>query len=419
MSDPELQEDTDGRNGRLKGTSLSREKRRHGSFAFVVTPPDISNDESNPYLALRQANIARNEARLREIGLLHHTVPKPSAKRSKSSNDSKVHQNSNKRRFRGTDGHDIKYQEHASENMNDGIGSRQMDDLYNLAGEDDLVVVSALPMLTSSSQPLRRSRRIVGRSVNYKEKGNYEYRFKDDLKTRDNDVHITGMSTPTGERVNGEQAWLVADEPEMKHTDARPSKPPAPTTLAPNAARNISLDIPRLVLDHEQGWLGKSMTVTGKSIVMELAAQQFAMENNSFNGKISFNKYCGAQDWKQGIFLWVNLGDPNNTVANDFLEGGRQITWYGGSRMKPTSNMIQKLVRMGKATTGVKDGIVLWCRRYETNKRTFGPYHCLGRLAYHSHNPNVMPVSFVWNLIDYEMLMKIGNKGVREMITSY
>lgn len=163
------------------------------------------------------------------------------------------------------------------------------------------------------------------------------------------------------------------------------------------------------------------MDATGKAAVMETAARLFSSVDDSIHGKIAFNKYCGVQEWKRGIFLWVNLGCKGNEFVNDFLDGGRNMTWYGGSRMHSESPIVQKLIKVGrKAVEGrdhqSSDAIILWCRQYQAEKRTFGPYYCLGRLAYSSHQPESLPVSFVWALLDYDALVDKQEESILKMM---
>ena len=84
--------------------------------------------------------------------------------------------------------------------------------------------------------------------------------------------------------------------------------------------------------------------------------------------------------------------------------------------MHPDSRVIENLLSVGRAATEGSNTIVLWCRQLQADGRTFTPYYCLGRLAYSSHNPETMPVSFVWTLLDYDELVAKDNPVVKKMM---
>ena len=46
-----------------------------------------------------------------------------------------------------------------------------------------------------------------------------------------------------------------------------------------------------------------------------------------------FNKYSGVIEWKNCLYLWVNIGGKTG-YTNTFSEEGRYMMWYGGSKMK-------------------------------------------------------------------------------------
>lgn len=98
------------------------------------------------------------------------------------------------------------------------------------------------------------------------------------------------------------------------------------------------------------------------------------------------------------IFLWVNLG--NSDSPNEFLENGSSITWYGGSRMHESSPIFLKLI-----ANDHDSNIILWCRRYTPETKTLSPYVCFGRLKYRSHEHGSYPLKFVWDLDDYYDLL--------------
>ena len=200
------------------------------------------------------------------------------------------------------------------------------------------------------------------------------------------------------------------------------------------------------------------MARTGKEFVIHESFELASYENDRErlsghgHGRLSFNKYSGVQEWcNDTFFLWVNLGirkNGNNVIINDFLDGGKRVTWFGGSRMHDESPVIQNLIRVGRrqqlqqqqqneqqepvtqsretaepsltttSTTTSKSssgGIVLWCRMYNEEKRTFGPYICMGRLGYVSHIPGSSPLSFIWNLLDYDAIQSHPDISVREL----
>ena len=104
------------------------------------------------------------------------------------------------------------------------------------------------------------------------------------------------------------------------------------------------------------------MTAPLKADIINLASAE----------KVSFNKYSGVVEWKNCVFLWVNI-QISSDYPNKFLEGGKKFTWYGGSKMYEDSFIIQRLI------TGVnqfkeKDDVLLFVR-FEKES-----YTCLGAL---------------------------------------
>jgi hypothetical protein len=61
----------------------------------------------------------------------------------------------------------------------------------------------------------------------------------------------------------------------------------------------------------------------GKAEVMQLS-----------NGGVlpRFSKYCGAVEWRNCVYIWVNVGGSSG-YSNAFSEEGRHMMWFGGSRM--------------------------------------------------------------------------------------
>jgi hypothetical protein len=218
----------------------------------------------------------------------------------------------------------------------------------------------------------------------------------DTFKTDENDV-VTETSKLT----------VKNDTSKLTVKNAPPSTPKKGTTRA------TPINIRQLLHGHFNYpvFVGRQLSNTGKAAVVN-----HALFMCQLNPIVSFNKYSGVCEWNNdGLFLWVNIGSPDAEVQNEFLEGGTQMTWYGGSRMREESPSIQKLIDVGgKAARGeleYNDGIVLWCRIYQNKKRTFSPYICLGRLAYISHDPKSHPIKFLWKLLDYDILLDARHEG--------
>jgi hypothetical protein len=319
---------------------------------------DGQNDttSTNPYMALRAAKIARNQARLKELGLYKPDVSKGSAIASSRKRGSVTKQKKN-------------------HNVAAPTGSR------------------------------RRSSRISGLTINP------DYKESKDFKE---------LTTPLypDTRTRGTKRLLDVDEIHLDGADERmqvPSKPSsspykqtAPAAPATNSVRTISLDVSILL----QKFLAKPMETFGKYFVIETSFHEAAYREDQQRlagvSRLSFNKFSGVQPWKNVIFLWINLGGPGNSLANDFSHNGSRVAWFGGSKMREDSPVIQNLIRIGKESASkpsLTSGIILWCRQYNWETKKLPPYTCLGRLAYESHISGSQPVAFTWRLIDYEAMV--------------
>ena len=277
------------------------------------------DEESNPYLAMRKAKIARNQKRLRELGLLKPPQPPPivSTHRTRSSRQ-----------------------------------KQKAPLVQGPARRSSRLSSQARPEYTDVSLPSEKQPSSINRK--------------------------RSRSPPTARRVT-------------------PPKPlPSPSA---NSVRGIKLDVKTLLGKGSTGLLGKMVEHTGKEFVIN---QSFSLaataedQQRLANSRLSFNKYCGVQEWNNCIFLWVNLGTADS--PNEFLDDARRVTWFGGSRMHDESPVIHKLLQ------GESSNIILWCRRYQKEVKNFTPYVCFGRMGYNSHVPGSRPLSFVWDLLDYDAL---------------
>ena len=306
--------------------------------------------DENPYLALRAAKIARNNDKLQELGLLK--PPSKSGRRRQPPTENGPKRPTLNRRV----------ERPQQQPTRRSTRNRQSPD-----EKDDALS----PVAPESILPSRKRR----------------------LRTTDSPTETTGVRT--------------------KSTVAY--------VFAANSVRRIEISVSELV----NKFLGRTMAKTGKACVIQ----------TTLGGMdASFNKYSGVQEWgNDAIYLWVNLDNPGkNDVVNDFPQNGRQLTWFGGSRMHDDTPVIQKLVRVGRqskmdATTASANGvhattkpahidgggIVLWCRHYNRDAKTYHPYTCLGRLSYESHVPGSQPLEFIWNLLDYDHLVQHEDREVR------
>jgi hypothetical protein len=183
---------------------------------------------------------------------------------------------------------------------------------------------------------------------------------------------------------------------------------------SPDMSRAISANI-----EHFLGkYLGIQIKEFGKAAIM----------SQSNSGLLPrFNKYSGVVEWKNCIFLWVNIGKDCSKYPNQFSDEGRTISWFGGSKMYQNSNVVQRLIIAGgnhsineehniKEEGNIKIGenfngiIKVGCKRKDEDRvvlfaRIEGePYCCLGNVSHIKYNLSKHPVTFDWKLLDYENL---------------
>jgi len=121
-----------------------------------------------------------------------------------------------------------------------------------------------------------------------------------------------------------------------------------------------------------------------KMEVMVLASQ---------NRHVRFSKYSGVVEWGNCVFLWVNVPAPGvkPDYPNKFREGGRVMSWFGGSKMHSATSVVERMQRP-------KTEVMLFVRFDKAS------YTCLGRLGVEKTVLDAHPISFVWRLLDWERL---------------
>lgn len=396
---------------------------------------DNKNDshDDNPYLALREAKIARNQARLRELGLLSVT-PKPTNKRHRT----------------------LVQSPHSAATA--------------AKSSTAATSVHSTSSTTTTAIALRRSNRLskgqtwndhkINQKLDDPEKATSAGTIKEALgrPKRKRPHSSSTLRTTITNSVNTKMPYTLESS---LHTLPQNDQPTAVAlhTLDKVSVRHVALDPQQLVLGTNwqqsndkinkssfnpstiSGVLGRPMTQTGKLFVVQEAFQHAAILSNAqfevssslqtsikedkqrLLEALSFNKYSGVLEWKNCAFLWVNLGRKRNNTTpvsdNEFMDGGRRITWYGGARMVDDSPIVQTLLQWGQEASDANSRLLLWCRKFDTEQNTFAPYVCLGRLSYQSHEPASYPLSFVWNLLDYERLQHHANQLVRETFQEF
>lgn len=125
---------------------------------------------------------------------------------------------------------------------------------------------------------------------------------------------------------------------------------PAALSSASSAARTVdatqfSRDLDACVRSLRAKWLGKKMPgrPTKRSVMDEAAPEGYSPR---------FSKYCGTVEWRNVIFLWVNVGGTD--YENLFSNEGRRLSWFAGARTKAGSKIMKRLLRSSRAGKGKK-----------------------------------------------------------------
>jgi hypothetical protein len=302
-----------------------------------MQPPSGAPKRLNTYLALREAKIARNNARLQELGLLASSHSRKAETESSLSRDpSSTLGNKRRRIATNIDSHGL----HAVTER------RKSQRLCPSALKIESVDVTSPPS-TDFLPPT------VGNTL-------------EPSIRKTEPTHVATLVSltlaPASSKISGSLA---------------------------NSAREIHLNVSTLFFGSvedasDMGLLGRPMPFSGKAIVIEESARRAGNVNPI--PRISFNKYSGVQEWGNNVlYLWINFGAPDSQVENQFFENGRKVNWFGGSRMHDATPLICKLKYIGAlAAKGVGDSngaVVLWARQYSRQKKGFDPYVCLGRLS--------------------------------------
>lgn len=202
----------------------------------------------------------------------------------------------------------------------------------------------------------------------------------------------------------------------------------APPPLAPRAATAADLN-PRSIRNLDVALDALYTTHLGE--VMLPAYKRTVMHNASADGMMPrFSRMSGIQEWSNAVMLFVNVFvGSGDCYKNVFLDGGRQITWFAQNRQWEGTPVVQRLIHSsshaakGEAGSDGEEGggpapssaaaaaddaaeeeeeeetpVLLFCREEKQ-----GYVYC-GRLRYVAHDPDRLPIRFVWELRDYDAL---------------
>lgn len=157
--------------------------------------------------------------------------------------------------------------------------------------------------------------------------------------------------------------------------------------------------------------LGCPVEAYGKAAVMSMSLGiSEGFYSRSINASVRFNKYSGVAEWKNALFLWVNIiHDGSGQYENSFSAGGQYMMWFGGSTMHAESRIVQRLIhpcnqyplneKKDVAAAVAADNIVLLFVRRESEG-----YACLGRCKYVAVNLQMHPIEIKWQLLDFDLL---------------
>jgi hypothetical protein len=235
-------------------------------------------------------------------------------------------------------------------------------------------------------EPSRRSTRNLGIMIDYKEET----------------IMLNNRNTTTKLNENS------PDNAEENEKLVLRSLAPAPA----NSSRSMDARIDYLI----EEYLGKEVPIAlgGPGNQAKRAVMVEATGKNCV-----FNRMSGIQQFKNAIFLFVNVEeDENGGYRNCFLNDGRQIYWFAQDRMNEASPLVLQLIHHESGYSFVP-GKELDEKIDDSDSKDFlppaqvclimrlpgEPYVFCGRLQYVSHLHEPKPIRFTWNLLDFDKLL--------------
>eukprot|EP01038_Epipyxis_sp_PR26KG_P006304 gene6304-8683_t len=289
-----------------------------------------------------------------------------------------------------------------------------------------------LPCVANSNYPITKSK-----SNGKKKKsifvenscgGDYNHLRRKSQRLQDKpeiNYHITVESNRTKPTINGyelnnydtiESAGMSLNGKFLGELD-KTQQQSAMTAVSDNSSsRNMEANIEKFT--NMLHYLCKPIEEYGKAAVMLSSVQPLPVQTNTdtkieFKYNIpKFNKYSGVTEWKNAVYLWVNIGGKEG-YHNAFTGDGRYMMWFGGSKMNKDSPVVLRLLQSvnhsinlmtpveessANKTSQAHDTILLFVRLEGEN------YCSLGRLKPIGYDLNTTPIRIQWELLDYDSI---------------
>jgi len=160
--------------------------------------------------------------------------------------------------------------------------------------------------------------------------------------------------------------------------------PPSPDS---SRALLANLDVMKVLFLGQQIPIGYSPTNSCKAAVMYAACGRGPLGNGQ---PVRFNKYGGAQPFRNAYILFINMFNPNGGNTNEVF--GESISWYAPDSSAIDSRLVRSL---SNATMRVSLAVRL-------QKDT--EYVYLGDVKFIKVYPGSSPVRIDWKLMDFEEL---------------
>lgn len=188
---------------------------------------------------------------------------------------------------------------------------------------------------------------------------------------------------------------------ELKTRKRKEGSTKATVSANPKSCKNLNVAVQHLY----DTWLGKIIPPQGGQV------KKAAMDEATANGTPTFSRMSGIQEFKDGVCLFINVFGEG--YKNVFLDSGCRVTWFAQSQQWEGSPVIQRMINSSGGVnadgTEVSATPVLLFARSEGQ----GYVYC-GQLAYEGHDPERVPIRFVWTLSDFQSLR--GQPAFRELV---